>query len=76
MFFTYLEYGCSVDNLILGIAAALRYDNSQGAQSVEMQAKIKNSGAIETFKEILQVTKISAAVAKAYEQVKSFNFAS
>lgn len=37
-------YGLPVDHLIIGIGAALRYDNPEDAQSVELQAKISEMG--------------------------------
>ncbi len=38
------SYGLSVDNLILGIGAALHYNNSEDTQSVELQELIKSNG--------------------------------
>ncbi len=38
------SYDLSVDNLILGIGAALHYNNSEDAQSVELQELIKSNG--------------------------------
>lgn len=37
-------YGLPVDHLIVGIGAALRYDNPEDKQSVELQAKIAELG--------------------------------
>ena len=63
-------YDLPVDALICGIGAALRYDNPADPQSVELQQKIKEKGAIEAFKEISGVTdeKLLAQVKEAYEQ--------
>ena len=36
------SYGISVDNLIIGVGAALHYDNPEDAQSVELQQTIKD----------------------------------
>ena len=38
------SYGISVDNLIIGVGAALHYDNPEDAQSVELQQTIKDLG--------------------------------
>ncbi len=38
------EYGVETPNLLLGIGAALRYDNPEDAQSVKMQAEIAEKG--------------------------------
>ena len=42
---TALEYGLPVDALLAGMAAALKYDNAEDPQSVELQDKIKANGA-------------------------------
>lgn len=67
---TALSYELPVDKLVLGIGAALRYNNPDDAQSVELQAKIAEKGAAEAFSEISGVTDptILAQVAKAYEE--------
>lgn len=41
---TAYNYGLPVDHMIFGIAAALRYDNPDDAQSAELIAKIKADG--------------------------------
>ena len=38
------SYDLSVDNLLLGVGAALHYNNEQDAQSVKLQALIKEKG--------------------------------
>ena len=61
-------FGLPVDKLIVGIGAALRYDNPDDAQSVQLQEKIKTLGVKEAFKEISGVSDeaILAQVVKAY----------
>ena len=45
-----------VDYLLVGVGAALHYDNPEDKQSVELQAKIKEQGVREAAKEITQLT--------------------
>lgn len=68
---TALSFGLPVDKLIVGIGAALRYDNPEDAQSVELQAKIKEKGAAGAFSEVSGVTDpaILKQVAAAYDSV-------
>ncbi|MBO6046130.1 MAG: mannitol-1-phosphate 5-dehydrogenase, partial [Erysipelotrichaceae bacterium] len=49
---TAMSYGLPVDKLIVGIGAALNYVNEEDPQAVELQAKIKDLGVVEAFKEI------------------------
>lgn len=49
-------YGLPVDHLILGMGAALHYDNPEDAQSVELQAKIADLGLIEAIKNVTGIT--------------------
>lgn len=53
---TALSYGLPVDNLITGVGAALRYDNKEDGQSVELQTAIKDIGLRETVKKLLNIT--------------------
>lgn len=45
-------YGLPVDHLILGMGAALHYDNPNDAQSVELQGKIKELGLVGAIKDV------------------------
>jgi mannitol-1-phosphate 5-dehydrogenase len=67
-------YDLPVDKLIFGIGAALRYDNPEDPQSVELQAKIKEKGVKAAFAEISGVEDkaLLDQVAAAYEAVKEF----
>lgn len=49
---TALEYNLPVNALLTGMAAALKYDNPDDPQSVELQDKIKNLGVKDALKEI------------------------
>ena len=49
---TALEYNLPVDALLTGIAAALKYNNADDPQSVELQDKIKTLGVKDALKEI------------------------
>lgn len=68
---TAMSYGLPVDKLILGIGAALRYNNPEDAQSVELQAKIAEKGVAAAFSEISGVTDAALLeqVTKAYDQI-------
>ncbi len=68
---TDLSYGLPVDKLVLGIGAALRYNNPEDAQSQELQEKIAAKGVAAAFSEISGVTDeaLLAQVTKAYDQV-------
>ena len=67
-------FGLPVDKLICGIGAALRYDNPEDPQSVELQNKIKEKGVKAAFAEVSGVTDedFLDQVAAAYEAVKEF----
>ncbi len=67
---TAMSYGLPVDKLVLGIGAALRYNNPEDAQSAELQEKIAAKGAAGAFSEISGVTDsaLLEQVTKAYEQ--------
>ncbi|MDO4617233.1 MAG: mannitol-1-phosphate 5-dehydrogenase [Lachnospiraceae bacterium] len=61
-------YGFPVDKLIVGIGAALHYNNPEDPQSVEVQALVAEKGAKEAFKELSGVEDeaILSQVAEAY----------
>lgn len=67
-------YGLSVDNLVLGIGAALHYDNSADAQSVTLQSKIKELGVCKAVAEIANISDegLLEVIEKAYNNVKAF----
>ena len=64
-------YGLPVDHLLVGVGAALHYDNPEDKQSVELQAKIKEQGVREAAKEITQLTdeKLLDAIVAEYEKL-------
>ena len=66
---TALEYGLPVDALLAGMAAALKYDNAEDPQSVELQDKIKANGVKAALKEVSGITdeKILEDVVAIYE---------
>lgn len=68
---TAMSYGLPVDKLILGIGAALRYNNPDDAQSQELQAKIAEKGVAAAFSEVSGVTDAALLeqVTKAYDQI-------
>ncbi len=61
-------YGFPVDKLIVGIGAALHYNNPEDPQSAEVQALVAEKGAKEAFRELSGVEDetILAQVAEAY----------
>lgn len=68
---TAISYNLPVDKLVLGIGAALRYNNPEDAQSTELQEKIASKGVAAAFSEISGVTdpELLKQVTDAYEQV-------
>lgn len=68
---TAMSYGLPVDKLVLGIGAALRYNNPEDAQSTELQEKIAAKGVSSAFSEISGLTDhaLLEQVTKAYGQV-------
>lgn len=69
---TALSFGLPVDKLILGIGAALHYNNPDDAQSVELQEKIAAKGVSGAFAEVSGVNDpaILEQVAAAYEKME------
>ena len=53
---TAVGFGLPVDHLIVGIGAALRYDNPEDKQSVELQAKIAEAGVRAAAAEVTGLT--------------------
>lgn len=70
---TAMEYGFSVDNLIIGIGAALNYNNPEDIQSVELQNKIKEMGVAKAFSKIsgIKDENIIKNIENAYVKVKN-----
>ena len=68
---TAIEYGLPVDNIIIGIGAALHYDNTADKQSVELQEKIQNLGVISTVAEISGISdkNLLEKIEKSYKYV-------
>ena len=63
-------YGLPVDHLIVGVAAALRYDNPEDKQSVELQTKIREMGVRDAVREITGLTdeKLLTSIEEKYHQ--------
>lgn len=68
---TALEYDLPVDNLIIGIAAALHFDDENDEQAVELQRKISEQGLEKTIKEVTEITddNIISKISSAYENL-------
>ncbi len=68
---TAMEYGLPVDKLVIGIGAALRYNNPEDPQSVELQQKISDKGVKAAFSEVSGVADAALLdqVAEAYDKV-------
>ncbi len=68
---TAMGYGLPVDKLVLGIGAALRYDNPDDPQSVELQQVILDKGVRAAFSEVSGVTDktLLDQVAEAYDKI-------
>ena len=71
---TAVGYGLPVEHLLIGIGAALHYDNAADQQSVELQAKIKENGVRAAFSEISGVTDaaILDKVVEKYDNIKAY----
>ena len=59
-----------MDHLIVGVAAALRYDNPEDKQSVELQTKIREMGVRDAVREITGLTdeKLLISIEEKYHQ--------
>lgn len=68
---TALSFGLPVDKLVVGIGAALHYNNPEDPQSVELQAKIAELGVVEAYRQVSGVEDEAflAQVKEAYDNV-------
>lgn len=66
-------YNINTDNLLLGVGAALHYDNKEDEQSVKLQSLINEKGIKESLAEISKIsddTDVLDKVEKYYDEVK------
>ena len=66
-------FNINTDNLLLGVGAALHYDNKEDAQSVQLQSLINEKGIKESLAEISKIsgdTDVLDKVEKYYDEVK------
>ena len=66
-------FNINTDNLLLGVGAALHYDNKEDAQSVQLQSLINEKGIKESLAEISKIsgdTDVLDEVEKYYDEVK------
>lgn len=69
---TAIEHGFATPNLVLGIGAALHYDNAEDPQSVQLQQAIAENGvakALEQFSGISADDALAAQILEAYDTV-------
>lgn len=69
---TAIEHGFATPNLVLGIGAALHYDNPEDPQSVQLQQAIAENGvakALEQFSGISADNALAAQILEAYNTV-------
>ena len=73
-FMTAISYNLPVDNLTIGIAAALNYDNKDDIQSIELQNNIKNKGLVNAFSEVSNITDkfLLERIEYCYKNIKNF----
>lgn len=66
-------FNINTDNLLLGVGAALHYDNKEDAQSVQLQSLINEKGIKESLAKISKIsgdTDVLDKVEKYYDEVK------
>lgn len=56
-----VEYGLPVDHYVAVLAAALRYENPEDPQSVQLREKLRKEGIRQTLKEVCGITGAMAA---------------
>ena len=68
---TALEYKLPVDNLLVGLAAALNFRNDEDGQAVELEKDIENLGLEKTVEKITEIKdeKIIEKIKEIYEQL-------
>ena len=68
------SFNLDIDNLLLGVGAALNYNNEEDSQSVELQSLISEKGVKESLAHVAnlaQEQEILSKVEKYYNEVKS-----
>ena len=68
------NFNLDIDNLLLGVGAALNYNNEEDSQSVELQSLISEKGVKESLAHVAnlaQEQEILSKVEKYYNEVKS-----
>ena len=66
-------FNINTDNLLLGVGAALHYDNKEDSQSVQLQSLINEKGIKESLAEISKIsgdTDVLDKIEKYYDEVK------
>lgn len=68
---TALEYDLSIDNLLIGLAAALNFRNEEDDQAVELEKDIENLGLEKTIEKITEIKdkKIIEKIVENYEKL-------
>lgn len=70
------EYGLPIDNLLLGVGAALRYQYPSDPESSQLQEMIREAGVAATIEKITGIaagSPLSMRIIQAYEKVATFS---